>query len=120
MKGYQFVPGEHGKPDFQSKVKAPGETFSNKDYFKTVFISGDDMVKEEQEMKQKEIEEFNKKVVVDNKHFNVNTMVKDKVVQLDRYLNIREDPAKKIGLRFSKGRVASLTGRQIIATKDIQ
>lgn len=120
MKGYQFVPGENGKPDFQSKVKAPGETFSTKDYFKTVFISGDDMVKEEQEMKQKEIEAFNQKVVVDNKHFKVNTMVKDNVVQLDRYLNIREDSVHKIGLRFSKSRVAQLAGRQILATKEIQ
>ena len=48
--------------------------------FKTVFISGDDMVKEEQEMKQREIDNFNKKVVVDNQHFIVNTMEKQKVV----------------------------------------
>ena len=49
LKGFQYVPGANGKPDFQSKVKAQGATFSKKDYFKTVFISGDDMVKEEAE-----------------------------------------------------------------------
>ena len=33
------------------------------------------MVKEMAEMKQREIEEFDKKVVVDTKHMNVNTRV---------------------------------------------
>ena len=51
------------------------KTFSDASYFKTVFISGDDMVKEMAEQKQKEIDDFNKKVVVDNKHFFVNTRV---------------------------------------------
>jgi len=31
-------------------------------------------------MKKKEIDDFNKKVIVDNKHFTVNTMEKKKVV----------------------------------------
>ena len=34
------------------------------------------MVKEMAEMKQREIEAFEKKVVVDNKHFYVNSLVK--------------------------------------------
>lgn len=76
LKGFQYVPGESGKPDFQAKVKSQRPTFSNKEYFNTVFISGDDMVKEMAMQKQKEIDEFNKKVVVDNKHFLVNTMEK--------------------------------------------
>ena len=56
-------------------MKAQGKTFSQPGYFKTVFISGEDMVKEMQEQKQKEIDDFNKKVVVENKHFFVNTRV---------------------------------------------
>jgi hypothetical protein len=28
MQGFAFVPGENGKPDFQSKVKAQRPTFS--------------------------------------------------------------------------------------------
>lgn len=76
MKGFQYDPAAYGKPDFQSKIKVVRETFSHPDYFKTVFISGDDMVKELAEMKQKEIDDFNKKVVVENQHFYVNTLEK--------------------------------------------
>lgn len=101
-------------------MKAAEATFSNKDYFKTVFISGDDMVKEEAAMKQKEIDDFKKQVVVDNLHFKVNTMEKQKVVQLDRFKNIREDEVKKIGFRHKKKRLAQLVGRQIMGTKTIE
>lgn len=77
MKGFDYKPEDHGKPDFQSKIKIAGnQYFSEKEFFKTVFISGDDMVKEEMEMRKKELDDFNKKVVVDNKHFYVNTMEK--------------------------------------------
>lgn len=51
-------------------------TFSEADYFKTVFISGDDMVKEQLLDKQREIDAWNKKVVVKNTHFYVSTMEK--------------------------------------------
>ena len=40
-----------------------------------MFISGDDMVKEMAELKQKEKDDFEKKVVVANQHFFVNTRV---------------------------------------------
>ncbi len=73
-KNAQYRPQDHGKVDFQSKVKNI-QNFSDPSYFKTVFISGDDMVKEMAEMKQKEIDDFEKKVVVANKHFSVNTRV---------------------------------------------
>jgi|TARA_B110000285_G_C15121203_1_gene617253 hypothetical protein len=69
LKGFQYVPGQNGKPEFQAKVKAQRATFSERGYFNTVFISGDDMVKEEAEQKQKEIDDWNKKVVVANNHF---------------------------------------------------
>ena len=49
--------------------------FSDRNYFKSVFISGDSIEKEEEEWRQKEIDEFNKKVVVDSKVFKVNTIV---------------------------------------------
>lgn len=48
------------------------DTFADPDYFKTVFISGDGLVKEQLEAKQKEIDEFNRKLVVENKYFSVN------------------------------------------------
>lgn len=63
------------------------------------------MVKELQQQKQKELDDFKKKVVVDSLNFNVNTMEKQKVAQLDRFKNIREDDVKKIGLRHNKTRI---------------
>jgi hypothetical protein len=92
-------------------VKAQGNTFSNADYFKTVFISGDDMVEEELKMKQKLIDDFNKKVIVDSKNFIVNTREKQKVSQLDRFKNIRENVVKKVGLRHKQSRITALAGR---------
>lgn len=46
-------------------------TFSDAAFFNTVFVSGDDMVAEEQAIKKHEIEVWNSKVVVENKHFQV-------------------------------------------------
>ena len=51
LKGHQYRPEDEGKPVFMSKVKSQGKTFSNQGYFKTVFTSGDDMVKEMEEDK---------------------------------------------------------------------
>ena len=119
LKGFQYVPGQNGKADFQSKIKSQGPTFSDADYFKTVFISGDDMVKEIAEQKQKEIDDFNKKVVVANQHFYVNTLEKSNVSQLDRFTNVREDDVKKVGLRHSKRRISAMVERQILVAKTV-
>jgi len=62
-------------------------------------------------MKQKEIDDWNKKVVVKNTHFTVNTMEKVKVSQTDRFKNIREDQVQKVGLRHNQKRIASLVDR---------
>ena len=58
------------------------------------------MVKEEAEQRQREIDEFNKKVVVENKVFKVNTIVSESN-NVDKYREIRQDPVKKVGLRLS-------------------
>lgn len=60
------------KNDWIPKVKGV-QTFSDAKFFNTVFVSGDDMVAEEMAIKQREIDEWNKKIVVGNKHFFVNT-----------------------------------------------
>ena len=60
------------RADFIPKVKGV-QTFSDAKFFNTVFVSGDDMVAEELAIKQKELDDWNKKVVVGNKHFFVNT-----------------------------------------------
>ena len=49
------------------------QTFSDAKFFNTVFIGGDDMVAEELADKKREVEEWKKKVVVENEHFFVNT-----------------------------------------------
>lgn len=53
-RGAPFSPEEsNGKKDFYSNFRCP-QTFAEPEFFKTVFISGDDMVKEMQEAKIKE------------------------------------------------------------------
>ena len=78
------------------------------------------MVKELADEKQRQIDEFNKKVVVDNQHFYVNTMEKQKVAQLDKYKNIREDAVNKVGIRHNKRRISAMVERQIYATRAIE
>lgn len=73
MKGRPpFVQEDSSKPEFYSNFRVP-QTFSDQQFFKTVFISGDNMVKELQEAKAKEQEDWKKQVVVENLHFTVNT-----------------------------------------------
>ena len=90
-------------------------TFSDPSFFNTVFISGDDMVKEMAELKQKEIDDFEKKVVVANKHFSVDTKLGSD--QQSKYKNMLHDPVQKIGLRMGQKKLRELTARQIMATK---
>lgn len=73
MKGRPpFVPDESKKQDFFTNFRCP-QTFADQSFFKTVFISGDDMVREMAEAKLKEAEDWKKKVVVESTHFTVNT-----------------------------------------------
>ena len=78
------------------------------------------MVKEMAAQKQKEIDDFNKKVVVANQHFYVNTLEKAKVAQLDRFKNIREDDVNKVGLRPHKRRISEMVERQIHITTTVE
>lgn len=70
------------------------------------------MVKEEAEQRQKEIDDFNKKVIVDNKVFKVNTIVQESN-NVDKFKEIRQDPVKKVGLRISSKRLKYLVKRQL-------
>lgn len=78
------------------------------------------MVKEMAAQKQAEIDHFNKKVVVANQHFYVNTREKAAVAQLDRFKNIREDAVNKVGLRPHKRRISEMVARQILATSTVE
>lgn len=70
------------------------------------------MVKEETEQRQREINEFNKKVVVESKVFKVNTIVSESN-NVDKYREIRQDPVKKVGLRLSSKKLKHLVKRQL-------
>ena len=57
------------------------------------------MVKEMIALKQKEKDDFEKKVVVQNQHFFVNTK-KSYSHQINKHGSIRQDPINKVGLRL--------------------
>lgn len=92
------------------------QTFSDAKFFNTVFIGGDDMVAEELADKKREVEEWKKKVVVENEHFFVNTKPNE-THQKDKYHSMRQDPIVKIGLRLGAEKMKHLSERQIKATK---
>jgi hypothetical protein len=59
-------------------------------------------------------------VVVKNEHFSVNTLEKRRNTSLlDKYKNIREGDAKKMGLKNSKSNIANMVERQIHAPREI-
>ena len=68
---------EDGKPEFRKDFKVP-PTFSDLEFFKTIFISGEGMEKEMEESKRKEYEDWKAKIVVGNPHFKVDTIVHKK------------------------------------------
>ena len=124
MKAKIYRPADEGKVDFMSKVNAPHKTFGDPAFFNTVFISGDDMVKEMAIEQLKIKQAWKDKVVVCNSHFTVNTRVPESQ-QLDKFRSIREEvkaahcdhtenkrhpchgkcsKQEKIGLRISNGR----------------
>jgi hypothetical protein len=76
------------------------------------------MAKENAEVKQKEIKDWEEKVVVKNKHFFVNTK-ELKSNQGDKYRGMLEGPATKVGLKLSKSRVTQMAERQIKITKSL-
>src|SRR5262249_21228362 len=109
---------EEGKKEFQKNFRCPA-TFSERDFFNTVFISGDDMVKEQLDQLHKEQDDWKKKVVVANTHFQVNTRVPKRSEQTDKHNNMLEEEPKKIGLRLSQKRIREQTARQIFVSKNV-
>ena len=106
--GRNYV-NDGSKPNFIPKVKGV-QTFSDAKFFNTVLVSGDDMVAEEQALKQKELDDWNKKVVVANKHFFVNTKPNESH-QMQKYRSMRQDPIEKIGIRLGPQKLAHLSER---------
>ena len=70
------------------------------------------MMKEEAEDKKREIENWNKKVVVKNTHFYVNTREKVKTAtHLDKFKGLREGEAKKYGYKNKKSNISAMVER---------
>lgn len=78
------------------------------------------MVKEMQEAKIREAEEWKKKVVVANEHFTVNTRQPQQISQVDKNRTMLEELPKKIGLRLSQSKFKHLAERQIMTTKALE
>ena len=86
----------NGVKEFQPKVKGEN-TFSHRSFFDTVMLDGDQPAKAK-ELKKNADDEFNRKLVVDNTKFIVNTVRKpDKASILDKFTNILDDPVVKKG-----------------------
>ena len=109
IKATVYRPEDDGKPVFMARANAQ-MTFSHPDYFNTVFASGDSVTQEEQERRQKEHADFERKVVVDNKHFYVNTKP-HKLNQQDKYRGMLHGQVTKVGLRIGSRRLTQLAGR---------
>jgi predicted secreted protein len=109
LKSHTYDPREHNGLDFHSHVKSP-TTFSEKEFFNSVFVSGGDAEKEAEDYRKNEQNLFSKKVVVDSLQFKVNTIVK-KHDLVDKYKLILEDPPKKNGLSLSKKQLRNMTLR---------
>ena len=59
--------------------------------------------------------------MVKNTHFYVNTLEKTHNTSLlDKYKNIREGDAKKLGLKNSKRNISAMVERQILASREIR
>lgn len=119
QKGSVYRPKDHGKVDFYGKVNPDHATFAHPSTFKTVFISGDDMVAEEARDKAKEKQAWHDKVVVKSTHFGVNTR-SAKSHQMDKFKSIRQGDAVKVGIQLHDTKLKKLKNRQITTNKYVQ
>lgn len=114
---------KHGS-DFNLNIKAERncegqELFSKPDFFKTVHLGGDDVIKEREEAKKKEHEEWKKKVVVKSAVFKVNTYNQtiNKPAQVDKHQGILKGKPMRAGLRLNNSQLKNAGKRAIHATK---
>ena len=101
------------KEEFNLNIK-PIYTFGKKESFNTVFLGGDDVIKEMEEAKKAELDEWRRKLVVDNPHFEVNTRPVRKMQQMDKRRGILEDPPKKLGIRGPSKRFKTIAAKNIV------
>ena len=81
---------------FKTIMPAPAILEKNPDFFTSVHLCGEGLIKEQEEAKQNEIEKWNSKVVVDDPHFYSIIKSRKNVSQTDRNeLTLKGPPIKK-------------------------
>ena len=71
------------------------------------------------ERRQKELSDFQNKVVVGNTHFFVNTKM-HQGNQQDKYRGMLQGKATKVGLRLGQNRLTQMAGRHISASRSLK
>ena len=90
-KGFEVKP-------FHTIMPAPSILEKDPDYFTSVHLCGEGLIRELAEDKQREIDEWNKKVVVKDIHFKAILKNRKKVSQTDRHEITLKDRPAKVGL----------------------
>ena len=103
---------------YNLNIYAP-ETFSDRAYFKTIHLGGDDVLKELKESQLKELSDWKAKLVVKDPVFKVNTKRYKKTEQLDKFKSMLDGPPKKVGFRLGNSRLRQIAARNIMASKSI-
>ena len=81
---------------FKTIMPAPAILEKNKEFFTSVHLCGEGLIKEQEAAKQQEIDKWNSKVVVDDPHFYSIIKSRKKVSQTDRNeLTLKGSPIKK-------------------------
>lgn len=83
---------------FKTIMPAPSILEKDPDYFTSVHLCGDGLIREMAEDKQREIDEWNNKVVVKDIHFKAILKNRKKVSQTDRHEITLKDTPAKVGL----------------------
>ena len=86
---------------FKTIMPAPAILEKNPDFFTSVHLCGEGLIKEQEEAKQQEIEKWNSKVVVDDVHFYSIIKSRKQVSQTDRHEITLKGPPMKKGFQIS-------------------
>jgi hypothetical protein len=92
----EFELSKIGHPSDLPRGKLLNKKTKNSEFFQSVFIGGEKQQQMIQEAEEKDRKEWESKVIVDNKTFQVgHFVIHDKPLQFQRYDNILRDPPKK-------------------------
>ena len=86
------------RPSFVTQSRAPEYFNTDPDYFTSVHLVGDALVKEMEEAKEAELAEWKSKVVVDKLRMTTLLPQRDKPGQVDRYKSLLHTEPQKLGV----------------------